>query len=290
MRAFRARRRPALAAAAAVLVLTAGCAAAANRAVAPSRRPAPSTATPSPAFGPPAPAVPPASPSTTHTPGTPASPSQPLLPAVAVRIVPAATVGQAPGVAEPLPAGAVALTFDDGPDPRWTQQVLAVLARYHATATFFDIGVDAERYPQLVRAEWAAGMGVGNHTWDHRDLTTLSPDEVAAEVDRAAVAIQAATGAAPVCLRPPYDGIDPAVDAVVAQQHETVMIYDVDPRDWARPGVAAIVQRVLAAARPGVVIDLHDGGGDRSETVAALPYVLQGLAARHLATVPICRA
>ena len=103
-------------------------------------------------------------------------------------------------------------------------------------------------------------------------------------------AIVAATGHAPICLRPPYDAVSAGMEAVVAQRQETVMSYDVDPRDWQQPGVAAIVARVLAGARPGAVVDLHDAGGDRSQTLAALPAILDGLAARHLVTVPICRS
>lgn len=200
------------------------------------------------------------------------------------------TVGHAPGTPKPLPVGAVALTFDDGPDPTWTPRVLAVLARYDASATFFDIGLQAQRYPQLVRAEWAAGMGVGNHTWSHPDLTRLTPAQLATQIGRAADVIASDTGGqAPVCLRPPYDAVDLAVQRATDGVHESLMLYDVDPRDWSRPGVAAIVHRVLAAARPGMVVDLHDAGGNRSQTVAALPLILQGLAARHLTTVRICR-
>lgn len=200
------------------------------------------------------------------------------------------TVAGAPGIPVPLPAGAVALTFDDGPDPTWTLRILAVLTAHHATATFFDIGEHAARYPQLVRAEWADGMGVGNHTWDHPALTGLSPAQVASEITRAAQAIAPDIGgSAPICLRPPYTAVDPAIATVSSSLHETLMLYDVDPRDWARPGVAAIVERVLSAAHPGMVVDLHDGGGNRAQTLAALPLILAGLAARHLVTVPICR-
>lgn len=200
------------------------------------------------------------------------------------------TVYGAPGTPSPLPAGAVALTFDDGPSPLWTAQVLAVLARFHAHATFFDIGIHAARYPNLVRAEFAAGDGVASHTWSHPDLTRLTASAVALQLSETAVTIAGETGRAPICMRPPYDAFNAPVDAVTAHAHETLMLYDVDPRDWARPGVAAIVARVLARVHPGAVVDLHDAGGNRSQTLAALPYILRGLAARHLVTVAICRA
>jgi peptidoglycan/xylan/chitin deacetylase (PgdA/CDA1 family) len=203
---------------------------------------------------------------------------------------PLGTLAGAPGIPRPLPAGAIALTFDDGPNPRWTPQILAILARYHVHATFFVIGANVARYPGLVRAEFTAGDGVGNHTETHPDLTSLTAAADAAQIDAAADAIASATGTWPVCMRPPYDAIDPAVESVTAQQHEALMLYDIDPRDWQRPGVAAIVARVLAGAHPGAVIDMHDAGGDRSQTVAALPLILAGLALRHLTPVPLCRA
>ncbi len=203
--------------------------------------------------------------------------------------VPLGTLTYAPGHAR-YPVGAVGLTFDDGPDPTWTPQILAILARYHAHATFFDIGENVTRDPALTRAEYAAGDGVGNHTETHPDLTTLDAALEGSQIDEASAAIRSATGHAPLCLRPPYDAIDPTVEEVAAQHHETLMLYDVDVRDWTLPGVRAIVARALAGARPGAVIDMHDAGGNRSETVAALPLILRGLQARHLVPVAFCRA
>jgi peptidoglycan/xylan/chitin deacetylase (PgdA/CDA1 family) len=203
--------------------------------------------------------------------------------------VPLGSLTYAPGHAGD-PAGAVGLTFDDGPDPDWTPAILATLARFHAHATFFDIGQNVARHPGLARAEYAAGDGVGNHTETHPDLTTLSAVRQARQIELAAATIRTATGATPICMRPPYDAIDPTVEEVTAQQHEALMLYDVDTRDWTLPGVRAIAARALAGARPGAVIDMHDAGGDRSETVAALPLILRGLQARHLVPVAFCRA
>jgi peptidoglycan/xylan/chitin deacetylase (PgdA/CDA1 family) len=187
------------------------------------------------------------------------------------------------------PAGAVALTFDDGPDPTWTPQILRVLAQHHAVGTFFDIGTHASARPDIVRAEFAAGHGVGNHTWTHPDLTHLLTPAVLSQLDQTDAVLQQSTGVRTSCLRPPYDAIDPAVRALTAQRGLTMMLYDVDPRDWARPGAQTIAARVLGAIHAGSIVDLHDGGGNRSETVAALPLILQGLAARHLTPVALCR-
>ncbi|HVV29867.1 MAG TPA: polysaccharide deacetylase family protein [Mycobacteriales bacterium] len=196
---------------------------------------------------------------------------------------------RAPGLPSPLPAGAVALTFDDGPDPTWTPKILAILAAYHARATFFVIGTNAHAHPELVRAEYLAGHGVGSHTWSHPDLTRLPAAQVQQQLQLTQVAVAQATGKAPTCLRPPYDAINAPVRIITAQNKLTMMLYDVDPRDWQRPGANAIAARVLAAIHPGAVVDMHDAGGNRSETVAALPLILQGLQARHLTPVAMCR-
>lgn len=224
--------------------------------------------------------------------GTPATPARPTAPArqPALALPPAwGTVGGAPGTGPRTPPGAVALTFDDGPDPTWTPQVLQVLGRYHASATFFDVGVQVARYPALARAEYAAGNGVGSHTWSHPDLTKLPAASVADQLDRSVAVITAATGHRPTCLRPPFDAIDPAVRTITAGRALAMMLYDVDPQDWARPGAQQIAARVLAAVHPGAIVDLHDAGGDRSETLAALPTILQGLRARQLTPVALCR-
>jgi len=184
------------------------------------------------------------------------------------------------------PAGGkmVALTFDDGPSV-YTPQVLAILNRYGAHATFFEIGRQVGPLAATSRAVIRAGDVIGNHTWSHPDLT---PQNTAAQVRPTQAAIYGATGFRPCLLRPPY-GIAPAgVVGIVRSLGLLTIQWDVDPADWSRPGAAVIAQRVLQAVRPGSIVIMHDGGGDRSETVQALGTIVPTLLSRgyHLVTVP----
>jgi peptidoglycan/xylan/chitin deacetylase (PgdA/CDA1 family) len=200
---------------------------------------------------------------------------------------PAFYTWQAPGGAATAGARVVALTFDDGPSP-YTPAVLSVLQQYHVPATFFEVGQEVPRYPQYAKQLTAAGYAVGNHTWSHADLTKLSAAGVGAQIDQTQAEIQAVTGTTPRCLRPPYDAFNATVLNEVAARGMTTMSYSVDSQDWTRPGVGAIVQAVVGAAFPGAVIGMHDGGGDRSETVAALPQIITQLRARGYGFVSIC--
>ncbi|HEX4821942.1 MAG TPA: polysaccharide deacetylase family protein, partial [Acidimicrobiales bacterium] len=164
----------------------------------------------------------------------------------------------------------VALTFDDGPDPTYTPQILDILGRYQVPATFFVVGRQGSKYPQLLQAEAADGDAVGNHTWDHVNLTTTPVDSYRHEVDDVSDLIEAQTGSRPVCLRAPGGRVDDLVVHQVADRGLATVGWSVDPQDWARPSADAIVSRVLNAARAGSIIELHDGGGDRSQTIAAL--------------------
>ena len=181
----------------------------------------------------------------------------------------------------------IALTFDDGPGP-YTPQVLAVLEQYHVPATFFEIGEMVADYPQYSREVVAAGYPVEDHTWSHPDLSDIPLAQVEYQIDRAQEEIRSVTGVTPACLRPPYDAWDAGVLDQVAQDGLTTMSYSVDSRDWTLPGVQAIVANVVGAAFPGAVVDMHDGGGPRYETVEALPQVIDGLRARGYSFVAIC--
>jgi len=171
-----------------------------------------------------------------------------------------------------------ALTFDDGPDGTYTPQILAVLAAYRVPATFFTVGREDAVRPDLLQAEAAAGNSVEDHTWNHPDLTKLSATAAAGELSRTADAVAQATGVRPRCFRPPYEDTNAAVISIGANLGLVQTLWNVDPADWSRPGVGAIVGNVLSNARGrGVVILMHDGGGNRSQTVAALPFVIAGL-------------
>jgi peptidoglycan/xylan/chitin deacetylase (PgdA/CDA1 family) len=181
----------------------------------------------------------------------------------------------------PTPVGpAIYLTFDDGPDPRWTPEVLRALEEFGAEATFFVVGTLADRYPDLVASAASQGHAVGIHGYSHTDLGTLSPPEITAELAAARAVVEATTGRPVVCMRPPYGTSAPVVRDVAASMQLDYWMWTVDPWDWKRPGALTISSRVIGSARPGSVVLLHDGGGDRSQTVAALRTILSSLTAR----------
>jgi peptidoglycan/xylan/chitin deacetylase (PgdA/CDA1 family) len=190
----------------------------------------------------------------------------------------------APSAAAPakvaLPTKYVVLTFDDGPDPAFTPQILAILATYGAKATFFEVGKNVTKHPELTKRLHAAGHSVENHTWDHADLRKLGAVAFRQEVASTDQAIRAATGSTPACLRPPYGGMNPTVTQRAKALGKDLVVWTVDSRDWTKPGAPAIVQRVLKNVRNGSVILMHDGGGNRTQTVAALPKILQTLKAQ----------
>jgi peptidoglycan/xylan/chitin deacetylase (PgdA/CDA1 family) len=190
------------------------------------------------------------------------------------RVVPVA-FHPAAGSPGPLP---VALTFDDGPWPHSTAQILTNLTQRQAPATFFVVGRQVQRYPELVRRELAAGMAVGSHSYSHpQPFDHLPPARLRAEIARGWRSL-VPLGVHPVGFRPPGGAASLAVTAAAQQVGDRTVLWTVDPADW-RPGVTAdqLVWRVLAAARPGAIVLLHDGGGNRSATVAALPAIIDGL-------------
>jgi peptidoglycan-N-acetylglucosamine deacetylase len=172
---------------------------------------------------------------------------------------------------------AIALTIDDGPDPVYTPQVLQLLERYHVTAMFSMIGIHVSAYPHLAQSVVDAGHRIANHTQTHADLPTLKGSAVHDQIAQATEAISTATGIQPGLFRAPYGAWSPAVIAECEQQKMIPVDWSVDPRDWARPGVPSIVSNIMKNTRPGSIILEHDGGGDRSQTVAALGIVLPQL-------------
>jgi peptidoglycan/xylan/chitin deacetylase (PgdA/CDA1 family) len=173
------------------------------------------------------------------------------------------------------------LTFDDGPDPTWTPKVLAVLQRYGVPATFFELGVQVKDHPSLPALVRSHGHAIGNHTFSHQSLPGLSGQQLRREIER---------GPAATCLRPPFGAVNGRVRAAAAAAGQRIVLWDVDTRDWSKPGTSHIVQAVLKGAQPGATILMHDAGGDRAETVAALRIVLPRLIQQGytFATVPGC--
>ncbi|HEX4832587.1 MAG TPA: polysaccharide deacetylase family protein [Trebonia sp.] len=172
----------------------------------------------------------------------------------------------------------VALTFDDGPLPPYTEMVLDILARYELRATFFCCGIHVRgNAAELVRMR-EEGHAIGNHTWSHPFLPELTRAQVAEQVIRTGDAIAEAAGTGrPTLFRPPYAGRTPQVLEQLAGLGVTTILGDVAPDDWAPREPDAVARDVLAGVRPGSVVLLNDGGGERSATLAALPRIIEGL-------------
>lgn len=166
---------------------------------------------------------------------------------------------------------AVALTFDDGPSS-FTTDILAVLAQRGVAATFFWVGKVAAGRSDMVGRTRDAGHEVENHSWSHADLTALDAEGVNTEVSRAAQALGGTR-----FLRPPYGRYNSTVVEQAEMMGQRLVLWDVDTLDWKIRDASSILSRVQSAVRPGAVILMHDGGGDRSQTVAALPAVVDWL-------------
>jgi peptidoglycan/xylan/chitin deacetylase (PgdA/CDA1 family) len=168
--------------------------------------------------------------------------------------------------------GSVLLTFDDGPHPAFTPQVLQILAAHRIRAVFCMIGAQAQAYPGMVRAVVAGGHTLCDHTQDHDEqLSTRGAARIRRDMAQGAASILAASGGiGPRFFRAPAGNWSVPMEAEASAQHMTPLKWTVDPRDWSRPGSQEILAVVLSQLRPGGVVLMHDGGGNRSQTVDAL--------------------
>ena len=171
----------------------------------------------------------------------------------------------------------IALTIDDGPSPVYTPQVLSILDKYSITAAFSMVGENVTYYPSIAREVADAGHTIVNHTWNHANLMSMKRSRLPGEVDRATDAIQSATGQRPGMFRAPYGAWSPTLLDYCESEKLTPLDWSVDPKDWARPGVGKIVKAIMGTTKTGSIILEHDGGGDRSQTVAALKIVIPRL-------------
>jgi peptidoglycan/xylan/chitin deacetylase (PgdA/CDA1 family) len=192
---------------------------------------------------------------------------------------------------EPAWRGAmeVALTFDDGPWPGSTDAILSELKSAGVKATFFMVGSAVKRRPSVAKRVLAAGMEIGNHSLSHRSLGRASVKTIGSQVRGGSNTIRRVLGIRARWFRPPGGSWSSAVKREVKKRHERFVLWTVDPRDWSRPGVRVIAQRVLDHVRPGSIVLMHDGGGDRSQTVAALRLVIAGLKGRGYSMVTLSR-
>ncbi|MFC4497688.1 polysaccharide deacetylase family protein [Streptomyces ovatisporus] len=190
-------------------------------------------------------------------------------------------------VSHRVPDRKIVLTFDDGPDPEWTPKILDKLARHDAHAVFFVTGTMTARHPELVRRMVDEGHEVGLHTFNHPDLSYQSPGRIQRELAQSQLALAGAAGVRTSLFRPPYsstaDALDdeswPVVREVASRGYITAFI-DTDSEDWARPGVDEIVRRAMPQQGKGAIVLMHDSGGDRSQTVAALDRMIPRLQAQ----------
>lgn len=184
-------------------------------------------------------------------------------------------------------ASAMALTFDDGPDPRYTPAILDTLARYDVRAMFFVCGEMATDNRDLLRRMADEGHVIGNHTWTHPLIPRLSRPDLASEIGRTSEVVQQAVGEAPLWFRAPYGAWNRAAFEIGAELGMEPLAWTVDSLDWTEPGTTAIVSRVLKGAAPGVIVLNHDAGGDRSQSVTAVStYLPQLLARGYRMTLP----
>jgi peptidoglycan/xylan/chitin deacetylase (PgdA/CDA1 family)/GT2 family glycosyltransferase len=210
---------------------------------------------------------------------------------------------------QPNPGRRIALTFDDGPSPEWTPKIAAILRAEHVPATFFEVGSQVVRYPDITRMLYRDGFELGNHTFTHASLESLPGWEAQLQVALTESAISGITGERPRLVRPPYSSTTEAVTSqeehawgAIAASGYTIALANYDTLDWERPGVREILRNVLG--EPGIhlgvggVVLMHDAGGNRAQTVAALPRLIRALRRRgftfdtvsQLAGIPAAQA
>jgi peptidoglycan/xylan/chitin deacetylase (PgdA/CDA1 family) len=182
----------------------------------------------------------------------------------------------------------VALTFDDGPSP-YTPAILTILKRARAPATFFVIGRWARRYPRLVAAEARDGFEVGDHTETHPFLSRLSPAAQATQIVQAGAEVRRAGAPYPRLFRPPYGSFDRATLRILREHGMLMVLWSADTKDYRRPGVKRIIYAAVSGGQTGAIILMHDGGGDRSQTVTALPRMILRMRQRGFRLVTVAQ-
>jgi cellulose synthase/poly-beta-1,6-N-acetylglucosamine synthase-like glycosyltransferase/peptidoglycan/xylan/chitin deacetylase (PgdA/CDA1 family) len=195
---------------------------------------------------------------------------------------------------QPDPGKRIALTFDDGPDPRWTPKILQLLQHERVPATFFMVGSQAARHSDLVRTVERDGYEIGNHTFTHAAMSAGPAVLRRAEVHLTEAILLGITGRYTRFIRPPYsattDAVTPATDRALAKaagKRYIIALADFDANDWRRPGVARIIRDATPPKGRGGVIMFHDGGGDRRQTVAAVARIIPELRAKGYSFVPL---
>jgi peptidoglycan/xylan/chitin deacetylase (PgdA/CDA1 family) len=182
----------------------------------------------------------------------------------------------------------VALTFDDGPGP-YTGQLVAALDKLHVHATFFAIGSQEQYFSAGTAAEINSGDAIGDHTETHPMMASLSAHDQYEQLFDQMAQIEVVGGKRPRLFRPPYGSFNATTFRELHHLRLLMVLWSVDTKDYTRPGVGAIVRTALAGAKPGAIVLMHDGGGERVETIAALPAIVRGLRKRGLRPVTVGR-
>jgi peptidoglycan/xylan/chitin deacetylase (PgdA/CDA1 family) len=182
----------------------------------------------------------------------------------------------------------IALTFDDGPGP-YTERLVEVLNSLHVKATFFAIGEEERYFSGGTLLELRSGDVVGDHTETHPMMASLSRHEQHEELFEQIARIELLGGPRPRLFRPPYGSFNATTFQQLHAMHLLMVLWSTDTADYTLPGVHAIVERALAGAHPGAIILMHDAGGNRAETIAALPAIIAGLRKRGLRPVTLPR-
>jgi peptidoglycan/xylan/chitin deacetylase (PgdA/CDA1 family) len=168
----------------------------------------------------------------------------------------------------------VALTFDDGPHPELTPQLLDILKSTQSTATFYVVGRAAAAHPEILNRIFLEGHEIGNHTWSHSDMRKLTKERLLSETGKTTDAIMQVTGEHPYGIRPPYGACNDKVLSLLPPQLRPVVMWTVDPLDWKRPGSQEVARRVLEKVTPGAIVLLHD---IHPGTIQAVPSIIEGL-------------
>ena len=179
----------------------------------------------------------------------------------------------------------IALTFDDGPSKATTPRLLDLLAKRGVKVTFFVQGINAHDNPEILKREIAEGHEIGNHSWDHPNLAKMSEAGVRTQIERTQDAVFQITGSKPKVLRPPYGSFTEHQRKWANEQFGVkIILWEVDPLDWKRPGPAAVTQRIVSATRPGYIILAHD---IHAQTVDAMAETIDGLLAKGFKFVTV---
>ena len=189
----------------------------------------------------------------------------------------------------------VYLTFDDGPDPKWTPQIVSLLSKHNAIGTFFVIGRNAATFPELLLLEAQAGQMIANHGYNHISLPSLDYSNFSLEVNNTESVVRDALKAYPElssqvvpCLRPPYGDLSPNVWTFAYRLPYDISMWTLDTNDWTGISAENMRYNVISAVKPGSVILMHDGGNDRTETIEALGLILHELTLKGWEFRPLC--